>query len=111
MRIPFKRVYDKPVNPPFLFGYAYYDINKDESVYFPIPFNLVIRLLRMIYFKLRKGMFPVCYERDFLKFYDKAYNEGYRSGREMYPCPQCGKERKRELYLICCDCLRKNKEK
>lgn len=106
MKVPFKRVYRPEIRPHWFFGLAYYDFDTYESVCYPIPFNVIFKCFREIYFKIKKGWFVGSYRIEYLRIYDRGYNEGYKSGRELYPCPQCGKVRKREHYLICCDCSR-----
>lgn len=56
--------------PPW-YGVAYRDFVNDRMICYPIPFNLIVRSLRNIYWRLRGPGYD---------FKNETWLEGYRSG-------------------------------
>ncbi len=61
---------------PFGFGYAWENWEEETREVYPVPFNLLFRWLRRIWFFLvRKPRGS--YDKAFKKGYDKGYRDGY----------------------------------
>src|SRR3990172_11960993 len=65
--------------PPWYYGFAFYDYPMRFSIWYPIPFNWIIRYGREIYFWLRNaGNYNTARE----KIYNDGYDKGLATGRK-----------------------------
>lgn len=128
MRIPFKRTYQDGEKPHWAYGLAYWDFWNETRIFFPMPFNLFIRCVRELLFKIRKGWFIGNYRREFYKAYDKGYNDGYKRRKAkdydefykrksmestflgMATCPTCLRDRINDGLMICEKCSERLKK-
>lgn len=62
------------------YGLCYEDFDTREGIYFPVPFNLLIRFALVIYWAVVGGLFPLRIE----KLQSDAYTKGRRDEKERY---------------------------
>jgi hypothetical protein len=68
------------VKPSRFYGFAYYDPEQfDQVVYYPIPINLFVSLIRKTQARLIKGLRPDVFELE----YQRGYGEGIKYQREL----------------------------
>lgn len=61
---------------PFGWGIAWYDYDARCEICYPIPFNILIRFLKQIYYLVASNH----KQQDDDKIYQVGYNNGYNSG-------------------------------
>lgn len=61
------------------YGLAYHYTDRFVSVFYPIPFNLIVRLYLIIYHKIEFGLFRDRYEERLTRSYQKGYCKGLHS--------------------------------
>ncbi len=82
MRLTYKRPWasyghDKP---PWWTGFAYREFDTESEVFYPVPFNLLIALVRYLYWKIA-WQWPVQLAQPFRRIYELGKNDGYKMGR------------------------------
>ena len=57
------------------YGFAWYNPMTRHGIYFPIPFNVILRFTRWLYFWIRNVCFPLGWEQEL----NRAEVRGYRT--------------------------------
>jgi hypothetical protein len=82
MKIYLHKIVNEAEMIPRGYGLAYWEYDRNVAVVYPIPFNLVVRLIREIYIRLVMGICPMKTELMFSEIRHKEYNIGYKQGLE-----------------------------
>lgn len=61
---------------PAWYGVAWYEMQRDAVICYPIPFNIIAASIRGIYHWIRHGYKPVCFNPR------EAYAQGFRDGKK-----------------------------
>jgi len=67
---------------PRWYGLAYWDFPRAEAICYPIPLNLIVRAIRLFYFRLAIGLFSPKFEKRWLETLHKAERRGWEIGKE-----------------------------
>jgi hypothetical protein len=69
-KYPLKKVQKEGIETPRFYGVAYFDYLRLEIVFYLIPLNLLVRLIRNIHFKLKSPWF-----KDYINEYQAKLND------------------------------------
>lgn len=67
---------------PWGYGLAYWRWERDEGVFYLIPFNLIVRLARIVYFRIAGGLFKIRFERKILEALNASRQKGWEIGNK-----------------------------
>ena len=68
------------VSQPYLVGYAYRDFNREATVYYIVPLNIVIALARWLWWRLA-WIWPDVLIKPYRRIYELGKKDGYEKGR------------------------------
>lgn len=73
--------------PPWYYGYAYRDWAYDYTVFYPIPLNFLIRLVKLTSihwnkFRAKATWFDIEMQKQYTKSWDHGYKQGRIKGRQ-----------------------------
>lgn len=64
------------------YGLAYREWERDVAVFYPIPFNLIVRLIRELYYRIRIGICKTKIEHMILSALKREFDLGYEAGKD-----------------------------